>query len=203
MTYKTTLLSFTSAAILAFASSAAMADALVGVNAKVEADSNPNVTATSTEIIQTSAPTAIVKGDKELTYDVNGDGKVSMEEVADRLFYQLDVDGNEVLDNIEWDKPHVIAGIPFETVTVTKVDVDGDGVVEAEAVNVDVFMEQTGLEKFDNDGNGLSAHEFTGKSVLEMDTDGSGVIEKKEWESAYLKAHTHLNANNAIYNDGQ
>jgi hypothetical protein len=61
----------------------------------------------------------------------------------------------------------------------------------------------TGLERFDNDGNGLSPREFTGKSVLQLDLDKSGLIEMREWRKAYMDMDAPLNANNAIYNNGE
>ena len=158
-----------------------------------------SVTAKSvTQVTKTApAPTSI------MMYDLNGDGMLSAAEIGNKLFYQFDRDGNESIDNIEWNKPLKVDFAPVEKVTVTKIDIDGDGVDEQEAVNVDVFLESTGLERFDTDGNGISPREFTGKSVLEMDTDKSGLIEMKEWQKAYVQMRAPKAANNEIYNDGQ
>jgi hypothetical protein len=204
---KTKTFSLTSAAIIALMATPAMAENNVntnaGVSATMEADSNPDFKAQSKTMFQTSMPKVMIEDGNVESYDMNNDGQVDMVEVSNRLFYQLDRDGNEVLDNVEWDQPHQIPAVPFETITITEVDLDGDGQKDTQSVDVDVFMKETGLNRFDNDGDGLSAREFTGKSVLEMDVDNSGVIELDEWQTAYLEMQTSLNANNEIYNDGQ
>lgn len=42
------------------------------------------------------------------SFDLNGDGILSMSEVGERLFYAFDMDGNEVIDNIEMNKKSVM-----------------------------------------------------------------------------------------------
>jgi hypothetical protein len=166
---------------------------------KMDASNDAMVKAKSTSktITTAPAPTSI------MMYDLNGDGMLSRVEIGNKLFYQFDTDGNESLDNIEWNKNMTITMAPVEKITVTKMDVDGDGVDEQETVDVEVMMKATGLERFDNDGNGLSPREFTGKSVLQLDLDKSGLIEMREWRKAYMDMDAPLNANNAIYNNGE
>jgi hypothetical protein len=192
-------LSLTTAAILAVStSSIAMADNHGMHKSKMDASNDAMVKAKSTSktITTAPAPTSI------MMYDLNGDGMLSRVEIGNKLFYQFDTDGNESLDNIEWNKNMTITMAPVEKITVTKMDVDGDGVDEQETVDVEVMMKATGLERFDNDGNGLSPREFTGKSVLQLDLDKSGLIEMREWRKAYMDMDAPLNANNAIYNNG-
>jgi hypothetical protein len=138
-----------------------------------------------------------------MSYDLNNDGMVSDREIATRLFYQFDRDGNESLDNIEWNRPIDVDMMPVETVTMTEVDIDGDGVAETQDVKTEVFMTETGLARFDRDGNGLTPREFAGKSVLEMDTDDSGLIEMEEWRRTYMGMQGVKASNNAIYNSGE
>jgi len=193
-------LSLTTAAVLAVTvSSAAMAQVAMDAKVKADASNDASVTATSVSKVTTTtaAPTSV------MMYDLNGDGMLSRAEIGSKLFYRFDTDGNESLDNIEWNKPIVVNVAPMEKITVTKMDIDGDGVDEQEAIDVEVFMERTGLERFDNDGDGLSPHDFTGKSVLELDLDKSGLIEMDEWKKAYMDMDAPLAANNEIYNDGQ
>lgn len=195
-------LSFATAAILTIgASSLAMAHPTATVNGSVvmEEPDSTNITAKSKSTTVVTAPAQM----SILTYDLNNDGMLSASEIGNKLFYQFDRDGNESLDNIEWNKPVMVNLAPMETISVTKMDIDGDGIDDDEVVKVDIFMEATGLSRFDNDGNGLSPREFTGKSVLEMDTDKSGLIEMKEWKKAYTMRVSPKAANNDIYNDGQ
>lgn len=192
--------SLTTAAVLAVTvSGAALADATTQAKVKMDESNDASVTATSVSktTTVTAAPTSV------MMYDLNGDGMLSQAEIGNKLFYRFDTDGNESLDNIEWNQSIVVNLAPMEKVTVTTMDTDGDGVNEQESIDVEVFMERTGLERFDNDGDGLSPREFTGKSVLELDLDKSGLIEMKEWKKAYMDGRAPLAANNDIYNDGQ
>lgn len=173
--------------------------AAIAQNSIVEEPDSTNIKAMSKTTVVTKKPAA----SSIMTYDLNNDGMLSRAEIGNKLFYQFDRDGNESLDNIEWNKPIMISLAPVETITITKMDIDGDGVDDNEQIEVDVFMKATGLEAFDNDGNGISPREFTGKSVLQMDIDKSGLIEMKEWKKAYKDSRAPLAANNDIYNDGQ
>lgn len=189
------ILSLASVAVMAL-SAGAMAQTPKEIG---DASNDPAVTATSVTKTVTVAPAAT----SIMMYDLNGDGMLSQDEIGNKLFYMFDTDGNESLDNIEWNKTVKITMAPFEKITVTKMDVDGDGVDEEEAINVDVFMKATGLERFDQNGEGISPRTFTGKSVLQMDTDKSGLIEMKEWKKAYSESRAPLAADNAIYNNGK
>jgi len=189
-------LSLATVTILALSvSSLAMAETMKTME---EPDStNIKAKSVTTTVVTTPAESSI------MAYDLNNDGMLSAIEIGNKLFYQFDRDGNESLDNIEWNRPMMVNLAPMKTVTVTKMDIDGDGVEDDEVIEIDTFMEATGLDRFDNDGNGLSPREFTGKSVLQMDTDKSGLIEMKEWKKVYTQTRSPKAANNAIYNNGE
>lgn len=199
----TKTLTFTSAAAIALMAGAfsANADILVssvdtGVNAAVSLE---------TPIAATTKKTTITTNNNMnvMAYDLNGDGILSMPEVGEKLFYEFDADGNESLDNVEFNKAKVITVEPVEQTTVVETDIDGDGVVDSQTVESAIFLDQTGLARFDNDGDGLTPREFIGESLLELDTDKSGLVELDEWKTAYVNSHAAFNANNDIYNNGQ
>src|SRR5690606_33257010 len=52
-------------------------------------------------------------------FDLNGDNILSMSEVGQKLFYVFDTDGNEVLDNIEFNNKKIMTIIPMEKMTYT------------------------------------------------------------------------------------
>lgn len=132
--------------------------------------------------------------------DLNQDGILSRSEVARKLFYIFDTDGNEVIDNKEIKQNKVITFIPLEKTELTMIDFNDDGIVDKSAVSNDQFMEISMLQRFDKDMDGLSAEEFIGNSFLELDTDHSKVIEPAEWRAAYIADVTPLAAKQYRYN---
>lgn len=170
----------------------------MGVNAKGD-ESNvaiPAYAITKTKVTKTSPDAAL----DIMAYDLNRDGVLEMDEIGEKLFYQFDTDGNEILDNTEFDRPAVITLTPMEVTTITTTDYTGNGEADAQVVEVDTFMETSGLVLFDEDDNGLSAHEFIDKSLLQLDINKDGVVELDEWKNAYRDSRAPLAANNKIYN---
>ena len=122
------------------------------------------------------------------SFDLNEDNQLSMSEVGTKLFYIFDTDGNEVIDNIEINNKQVMTIIPMEKSTYTYIDWDNDGEVEETSFTHETFFDQSGLMRFDKNMDGLSASEFIGHSLLELDDDKSTVIELEEWKEAYEEA---------------
>lgn len=138
---------------------------------------------TETMVQQKDLPN--VKKTNFSAFDLNEDGILSMQEVGTKLFYIFDTDGNEVIDNIEFDKKQVMTVIPMEKNTYTYVDFDADGEAEEATYTHETFFEVSGLMRFDDNMDGLSASEFIAHSFLELDDDKSAVIELEEWQEAY------------------
>jgi hypothetical protein len=159
----------------------------------------PSVTTTTKTYVQQKhlAGTQEVKFD---TFDVNHDGVLSMPEVGEKLFYLFDADGNEVIDNIEFDQKRVMTIIPMEKHTLKLIDFDSDGTVEYSTYSYDDFVDVSGLARFDNDMDGLSAAEFIGEPYLALDKDDSKTIELDEWKTAYIKARHPESADQDRYN---
>ena len=120
-------------------------------------------------------------------FDTNKDGLYAKSEVGKKLFYSFDADGNEVIDNIEWDMPSVFTIVPMEKETYTFVDYNSDGYTELSTYTYDQFYQESALIVFDENKNGLSAAEFIEVGFQELDSDDNGTIELDEWEDAYLE----------------
>ena len=153
---------------------------------------------TKTTVMQKDIPNTVKINFASL--DLNNDWILSRSEVARKLFYLFDTDGNEVIDNNEIKKNRVLTFIPLEKTELTMIDFDDDGKVDTSTVNNDQFMEFSMLHRFDKDMDGLSAQEFIGRSFLELDTDRSKVVEPKEWRDAYIASVSPLVAKQYRYN---
>lgn len=118
--------------------------------------------------------------------DMNGDSILSMKEVGEKLFYIFDADGNEVIDNIEFDHKNVMTIIPMEKEIFTFVDWDNDGSTDQATYTYETFIDQSGLMRFDENHNGLSPADFMEMSFLELDDNKSKAIELDEWKEEYM-----------------
>ncbi len=119
-------------------------------------------------------------------FDLNGDDILSMSEVGEKLFYTFDTDGNEVIDNIEFNHKQVMTIIPMEKRVFKFVDYDDDGRTDQSSYTYEEFIEQSMLMRFDENMDGLSPADFIKMSFLALDDDKSSVIELEEWKEEYL-----------------
>lgn len=156
---------------------------------------------TTTKSVVSQKP---IEGHVEVDFDsldVNNNGVLSMPEVGQRLFYIFDVDGNEVIDNIEFTQNRVITIAPMEKHTLKMVDFESDGNVELSTYTYETFSRTSGLTRFDEDRDGLSASEFIDTSFLKLDTDESKAIELDEWKKAYIASRAPKAADQDGYNN--
>ncbi|MGN7438381.1 MAG: hypothetical protein ACTHOO_07025 [Alcanivorax sp.] len=133
-------------------------------------------------------------------FDLNNDGDFTKQEIGERLFKSFDRDGNQMIDNIEWDHKTVMTIIPMEVKTLTYIDSDDDGKNEDIQYDYETFVEISGLSKFDKNMNGLSAKEFIEKGYQALDTDDDNLISLKEWKAAYELSDKPANADQDRYN---
>lgn len=118
-------------------------------------------------------------------FDLNHDGNLTREEAGEMLFRLYDTDGNQVIDNIEYERKAVLSISPMNKTTKMTYDDNGDGVADKEEQTEEAIMEQTMLSKFDKDADGLSPAEFTGQRFNVTDVNKSHAIEKREWLGVY------------------
>lgn len=133
-------------------------------------------------------------------FDLNNDGMYSKSEVGEKLFYVFDLDGNEVIDNIEWDKRSMHTIIPMEKQTYKFVDYNNDGYTDLSTYTYETFYNESGLIRFDKNQDGLSAAEFIGTGFLELDDSGNKMIELEEWKEGYTAMTKPANAEQERYN---
>lgn len=134
-------------------------------------------------------------------FDINQDGVYSMSEVGEKLFYVFDQDGNEVIDNLEWDRRSMYTITPMEKTTYKYVDFDDDGQIEASAYDYDTFYKTSGLIRFDKDKDGLSASEFIDYGFNALDDNDNNMIEVDEWKEAYIASVLPETAEPERYNN--
>lgn len=133
-------------------------------------------------------------------YDVNNDGVLSRRETGEMLFKLLDSDGNQIIDNIEFEKRNMMTIAPMERETVVSYDFDNDGQPDRIERSTEVFTQQTMLSAFDKDGAGMSPKDLAQKEFLNMDVNRDSAIDIYEWRGAYDKAIDDYNRSQARFN---
>ncbi len=180
MTFSKTLM-LSAAALITMAATPTFAQTHTEVEIKAEAP----ISTVTTETLVTQKEIPNTRKTNFSAFDLNMDGVLSMKEVGTKLFYVFDTDGNEVIDNIEFKHRQIMTIIPMEENTYTYMDWNSDGATDQATYTYDTFFQTSGLARFDKNMDGLSAQEFIGASMLEMDDDKSGMIEIGEWKEAY------------------
>ncbi len=119
-------------------------------------------------------------------FDLNNDGVLSAAEAGENLFYLFDADGNQVLDNIEWEREIVYTTVPVQKDTYVYLDTNGDGEFDTKQFDTQRLELTTALSKFDEDNGGLSPRKFSDSSFLEADLNRDKVVDIGEWRATYL-----------------
>lgn len=136
-----------------------------------------------------------------MDFDANHDGILTLAETGDGLFYLFDGDGNEVIDNIEFDTERIYTLPVVERTTTVSFDFNDDGIPDRVDTSVDQYLALSGLERFNRGVDGkMSPREFVGRSFLGLDKDDSKVIELREWRTAYTESLRPLAAEQERYN---
>jgi hypothetical protein len=135
-----------------------------------------------------------------MDFDMNKDGVVSVNEVAQSLFKLYDADGNGGIDSNEYERRTMVNVMPAQKETVVSYDFDGDGKPDATKYTYETFMEDTWLTHFSANKNGLSAHEFVGLYFNEADVNKDHMVDLKEWEGTYIPSIDKANKEKARLN---
>lgn len=134
-------------------------------------------------------------------FDKNHDGDLSKREVGEELFHVFDRDGNEVIDNHEFDRQALMTIAPMKKETLTVIDRNADGDADETAYTYQNFLKQSELGKFSSNYTGLSPKEFTGSSFLRLDDNSDNAVDLQEWTESYLVPRRPPNAEPERYND--
>lgn len=157
--------------------------ALVGVASAAQAESVAVTTSTYTET--RPVPLDGVTMVNFSAFDTNKDGIYTKDEVGERLFRVFDQDGNHMIDDQEWNVRNVLTIQPMEQTTIRTVDYGSDGIIDRQSETYTTFLNQSGLARFTNNPQGLSAADFTDIPFNVVDTSGDHMIELNEWKVAY------------------
>ena len=166
---------------------------------RVEGEPAPGATVVTRTVTQEQAPLA-PRRFNQMDFDIDRDGILSTAEVGDSIFKLYDADGNDVIDNIEFERRAVMTVVPMVSSTAAVYDFDNDGFADRTEYSYETFMAGTQLSRFDRNLNGLSAREFAGMSFTEADADNSKVIEPNEWRGLYIASLNRENREDARFN---
>lgn len=158
--------------------------------------------ATSTTVQESVTATTTEPTIRTLTlaeFDQNNDFRLDMEEVGKELFYIFDKDGNEVIDNIEYDNNAVLTVRPVEVEKYTFIDINSDGTVEATNYSYETMYQESGLALFDEDKDGLSPADFLEQSFLEVDDNKDKTIDLQEFSEVYIATRRPASAEQERY----
>jgi len=171
---------------------------LLMMGGMAHADETTVITTKSTVSAQPMEDTNIIDFS---SFDHNHDNILSMAEVGEKLFYIFDTDGNEIIDNIEFEQNSMMTITPMEKETITLVDHHGDGTVEHTTYTYETFLKESQLIRFADDHDGLSPREFIGTSFLIMDDNNDKAIDLQEWKEGYITMTIPPNAEQERYNN--
>jgi hypothetical protein len=135
-----------------------------------------------------------------IEFDINQDAILSIDEVGRRLFELYDIDGNNVIDNIEYERRAIATIRPVEKNTVISYDFDGDGLVDETRHTYETFLQDSLLTRFDTNRNGLSPREFMDTDFMLADINNDKVVDLKEWQGSYMPALDKTNKEKALLN---
>jgi hypothetical protein len=135
-----------------------------------------------------------------MEFDLNKDAILSISEIGQMLFKLYDTDGNQIIDNNEYERRSVVSVLPMEKNTVVSYDFDGDGRADETKYTYETFSRDTLLTRFDKNKDGLSPHEFMDMSFLSADVNHDKAIDLKEWQGSYTASIDKTNKENARFN---
>jgi hypothetical protein len=152
------------------------------------------------ETVEHSLPATGARIINFMDFDLNKDSILSINEIGKMLFKLYDTDGNEIIDNVEFERRAVVTVMPMHKDTVIYYDFDGDGRADVEKHTYETFLKDTLLTRFDKNMDGLSPHEFTGLYFISADVNHDKAIDLKEWQGSYNATIDKANKSKARFN---
>ena len=136
-----------------------------------------------------------------MSFDVNGDGILSRDEVGEQLFKIFDHDGNEELFCIEMKKPSLLVFTPMTKKTIEVIDYASGQVPQKTTVSEEEFLQKFQLARFDPDEDGLSPLDFLGVPFNQVNVKRDDVIDLYEFKRAYAAYVKPMHKESFNYND--
>jgi hypothetical protein len=118
-------------------------------------------------------------------FDANKDGRLTRAEIGEKLFHVFDTDGNNLVDNVEYEKKLIATIVPVKE-TEKIAFYSGDNATPDKTITtVGDILKVTQLARFDKALDGLSPHDFAGKDFADADVDNDHFVKLEEWQGAY------------------
>ena len=121
------------------------------------------------------------------TLDLNNDGRILREEVAEYMFFFLDRDGNESLTKGEYHRERPINVLPYESESVPFIDINGDKQHDDVVYDTASFLQTIYVDEYDTDDGAIKAYDMMDIVFGRIDTDKSRAVELDEWQKHFLK----------------
>jgi hypothetical protein len=120
-----------------------------------------------------------------LEFDADKDGRLTRAEIGGKLFHIFDTDGNNLVDNVEYEKKLIATIVPVKE-TEKIAFYSGDNATPDKTITtVGDILKVTQLARFDKALDGLSPHDFAGKDFAAADVDNDHFVKIEEWQGAY------------------
>ena len=133
--------------------------------------------------------------------DYSNAGVLTTGEVGRMLFKIFDADNNNVIDSNEYERHYIVNFLPIEKNTVVTYKFDRGGETkQTTTTTYETFMHDTRLTAFNNNGKGISAHEFAGDSFNIVDINRDHALDTKEWQGTYNASIDRANKANVDIN---
>lgn len=118
-------------------------------------------------------------------FDGNKDGRLTRAEIGGKLFHIFDTDGNNLIDNVEYEKKLVATIVPVKE-TEKIAFYSGDNLTPDKTItSTEAILKATQLARFDAAGDGLSPRDFAAEPFEKADVSNDRFVAIEEWQGAY------------------
>ena len=118
-------------------------------------------------------------------FDANKDGRLTRAETGEKLFHIFDTDGNNLVDNVEYEKKLIATIVPVKE-TEKIAFYSGDNATPDKTITtVGDILKVTQLARFDKALDGLSPKDFASRDYADADVNKDHFVDLSEWQGAY------------------